>query len=527
MRKTLAITLLYLLSANFMFAQNPLDLEFHRLAVRRFIFSNNIPLSEFVPSEIVSFESMHPALIPSETKACDSAFLPRIEKGNLVIDNKSGNDGCSFFIGGINPYATYDIAIQSLEPDSGSTLETGFELTRLNRQNRVQLFVRTSKKSTGIFLRVIQNGRIEREVQLSDRVPSSSFILRAQMYGNTGGYFIEENGETTYLGHTKVEESFPSELDFRNKEIAANSTFNVFSNLKGESIIKGAKSYLSTGVGQADVRLISYEDLAPFFDEGRLWFTFSCRGLGINQSCQGVMSLDPSVFDPKLEGVIVFDHGDGLLRNDYSSHLFYDRKVGEWRAYACDFGGTANTDGRSGTGLITATSSKDPRKGFSVMKAARIETDKIKGHNEDPCIFYDSQANKWRLLTSVFTDNSIVSGTFESDEWNGVFTPVAEPIEMNSTGTSIQRVGNELYCFMGGNGNIRAHTYPDLKLLGELNLDLQPHWPKPAGRVWASIVPLPEGYPYRYVLLTMDRPNFPGVKGPNWSYGALYYYGAR
>ena len=61
---------------------------------------------------------------------------------------------------------------------------------------------------------------------------------------------------------------------------------------------------------------------------------------------------------------------------------------------------------------------------------------------------------------------------------------------------------------------------------GELDLDLQPHWPKAAGRVWASLVPLPEGYPYRYVLLTMDRPNFPGIIGANWSYGGLYFYGA-
>ena len=25
----------------------------------------------------------------------------------------------------------------------------------------------------------------------------------------------------------------------------------------------------------------------------------------------------------------------------------------------------------------------------------------------------------------------------------------------------------------------------------------------------------------------MDRPNFPGIKGANWSYGALYFYGAN
>lgn len=102
-----------------------------------------------------------------------------------------------------------------------------------------------------------------------------------------------------------------------------------------------------------------------------------------------------------------------------------------------------------------------------------------------------------------------------------------KPIKMNSTGTSIQKIGGKYYAFMGGLGNLRAHSYPDLELLGELNLDLQPHWPEPAKRVWASLVPLPEGYSYRYVLLTMDRPNFPGIKGANWSYGALYFYGAN
>ena len=247
----------------------------------------------------------------------------------------------------------------------------------------------------------------------------------------------------------------------------------------------------------------------------------------IFQSAQGVLSVDPSVFDVRFEGMIVFDHGDGLLRNDYASHLFYDRNTNEWKAYACDFGGTANRELRSGSGLITATSSKDPRRGFSVMKARRIETSNISGHNEDPCIFYDTNAKKWRLLTSVLTNRTIVSGTFESDTWDGKFTSVAKPIKMNSTGTSIQKIGGKYYAFMGGLGNLRAHSYPDLELLGELNLDLQPHWPEPAKRVWASLVPLPEGYSYRYVLLTMDRPNFPGIKGANWSYGALYFYGAN
>lgn len=527
MKKILFPLIISVLMVSNIQAQNPLDLEFHRLAARRFIFSNNIPLSEFVPSEIVSFESMHPAFaICTSGAQCDTTFSPTISEGRLVLTHDSANGEASFYVGAVNPYATYDIDIQSLEADRKGSLETGFELSRLSLMDRVQLFARISGKDRGIYVRVFEGGNIERENILSDYVPDGPFTLRAQLYGNSAGFFVEENGMTTYIGHIKVEDHFTSSLDFRKVDVAANSVFNVYSNLQGKSVISGASSYLSSGVGQADIRVITYEDLTPYIDEGRLWFTFSCRGLGINQSCQGVLSLDPSVFDPRLEGVIVFDHGDGLLRNDYSSHLFYDRNAGEWHAYACDFGGTAYTDGRSGTGLLTAVSSKDPRKGYSVMKASRIGTDKIKGHHEDPCIFFDAGAGRWRLLSSVFTDNNIICGTFESDTWDGPMTPVVEPVEMNATGTSIQKVGDTYYCFMGGHGNLRVHSYPDLKTLGELDLDLQPHWPKPAGRVWASIVPLPEGYPYSYFLLTMDRPNFPDVKGPNWSYGALYFFGA-
>ncbi len=37
---------------------------------------------------------------------------------------------------------------------------------------------------------------------------------------------------------------------------------------------------------------------------------------------------------------------------------------------------------------------------------------------------------------------------------------------------------------------------------------------------------LPDGYLFRYIMLTMNRANFPGMPNPNWTYGALYLYGA-
>jgi hypothetical protein len=164
------------------------------------------------------------------------------------------------------------------------------------------------------------------------------------------------------------------------------------------------------------------------------------------------------------------------------------------------------------------------------MRAALIPNTQLAGRHEDPSIFYDAAAGKWRLLTSTFTQvngkGNITASLHEADTWDGAFTTITPPIGANATGTTLSRIGGTVYALMGGHGNLRAHAYPSLKELGEISMDFQPHWPKPAGRVWAGIVPLPEGYPHRYVLLTMDRANFTGVKPPTWSYGALYLYGA-
>ena len=508
---------------------NPLELEFHRLAVRRFIFSNNINLNEFVPSEIIAFQSMHPSFQVSDknTPQSDSDFQARIEKGILVLGSNDGNKNVSIYMGGVNPYATYEIDIDSVFPTEGaeSTI-VGLELARLGLRDRIQIYASISQQESGIFMRIYKDAKQVRETSFSNEIPQGRFSLKVQLYGRSFAVFVTQHGTTRLLGYVRPHEHFGDVLDFRKQAIAQACTFNLISNQKGQALVSGARSYLSPGMGQADIRMVSYEDMTPCIENGRIWFTFSCRGLDTSQSAQGVFSLNPSVFDIQFEGMIVFDHGDGLLRNDYASHLFFDRNANEWRAWVSDFGGSAYLDRRSETGLVTASSTSDPRRGFSVMKASRVTSNQLEGHNEDPCIFYDKNDNKWKLLTSAFVNNDITSRTYESDTWNGVFKPVASPIAINSTGTSIQQFGGKYYALMGGHGNLRVHSFPDLEQLGELNLSLQPHWPNPAGRIWASVVPLPEGYPYRYILLTMDRANFPNVQDKNWSYGALYLYGS-
>jgi hypothetical protein len=512
---------------------NPLELEFQRLAVRRFIFSQNINLSAFVPSEIVAFESMHPAFAVSEDNkpVCDSTFRPQLKDGMLILDGSSGKSEACFYVGSVNPYATYNLDIKSIQTSGAETAEVGIDLARYGLRDRVQVIVCAGSKN-GIFLRLWKDAKLQKEQQFAKTLPEYPFTLRVQLYGRTLGVFTEKNGVTIYHGHLDETVSgsyhFGDILDFRRIDTSHECSFNVVSNLKEKTVVGGARSLLSIGLGQSELRSVSYEDLTPYMENGRLWFTFTPRGIGGPHPGQGVLSIDPSVFDVRFEGMIVFDFGDGLLRNSAAIHLFYDRNAKEWRAYSCDFGGSRHREGRSESHLFTARSTKDPRRGYSIMKADLITNDRLPGRHEDPCIFYDASVKKWRLLTSSFIHNNIEARMFESDTWDGKFTEIAPAILRNSTGTVIQKIGNQYYCLMGGRDeNLRIHSYPDLKFLGYLNLDLQPHWTKPAGRIWAQVVHLPEGYPYSYVLLTMDRPNFPGITSRTWSYGALYFYGAN
>jgi hypothetical protein len=294
-----------------------------------------------------------------------------------------------------------------------------------------------------------------------------------------------------------------------------------FSIQEGAIAIRKIESALSPGMGLADIRAITYEDGEPLLDQGRLWYTMSIRGRALPHHIQGVFSLNPTVFDLRFEGVILFDRKDGLLRNEVASHIFYDRNEKSWRGLTTGF--SAYADPEENKQLLAVESKNDPRFGFSVMNASPIG---MVGDFEDPHILFDSDAQKWRMFAcqNVKGYKAIM---LESDDWNKNYQRLAGPVKNNSTGTSIQRIGDKRYCFSGSSERkIFVYTYPDLQKTGSIKMDLPP-WDNNSGtRIWPNIVQLPEGYPYRYIALMMDRFNYPGLKEPNWTYGALYlYYG--
>jgi len=493
---------------------SPDKINFIRQGVQRMIFEEkqSIPLASLDPNTSIGLSSMYPVKDYLEEHSDIS-----IHDGKLVIQSKK-DTRTEIWFGGFNPFATYSMNLSSCTGNG----KIGFKFSEAT--NRTQFFIQIEFNNSillDVKLRVIQASEIlvDKSIAVNlDKKESLKGKIILQMLGSGFTLYLQEEGLPKVIGQS----DFNTFVDLRKKEYINSFQSHLFVNLKDDAQvqIKKIEMALTTGIGLADIRAITYENGEPMLDQGRLWYTISIRGRALPHHIQGVFSMNPTVFDLKLEGIIVFDRKDGLLRNEIASHIFYDRKQNLWRGVTTGFSAYANLD-KEKKQLLVIESKRDPRFGFSIMNSTPFG---IVGDIEDPHILYDSEAKKWRMLACE-KHNGYNAVIWESDDWNINYKRFSGPVDHNSTGTSIQKIGDKLYCFSGSSERkIFIYTYPDLKEAGSLRMDLPP-WNETSGtRVWPNIVQLPDGYPFRYVALMMDRFNYPGLKGANWSYGALYLY---
>lgn len=493
---------------------SPDQISFVRKGVKRLIFESDqsIPLARLNPSKIIGLSVMHPITHHNTTSS-----NVNIVKDDLVVESTS-NTQTSIWIGGMNPFATYSMDITSTNGEG----TVGFEFNNSNRTTQFIVSVEfQNEQIIGARLKVINDSKLMINQSIATNLeaiikPKGRLIL--QMLGS--GFVIYHQDEG--LPIAIAQSDFNKYLDLREKKHIHSLQASLYVRLNNAKIhIQKVEAALTTGIGLADIRAITYENGDPFLDQDRLWYTMSIRGRALPHHVQGVFSMNPSIFDVKLEGVILFDRDDGLLRNEIASHIYFDRNEKIWRGLTTGFSAFANPD-KEKKQLLAIESKKDPRFGFSVMKA---EPFGMIGDIEDPHILFDEKAGKWRMLTCENQTSGYKAVVLESDDWNKDYTRIAGPVAHNSTGTSIQKIGDQRFCFSGSSEReIFIYSYPDLKEVGTLKMDLPPWDDSSRTRVWPNVVQLPEGYPFRYVALMMDRFNYPGLKGPHWTYGALYLY---
>lgn len=512
-----ALTLTLIILTLFAQAQiTPDSLKFVRQAAKRMVFDQNqsIQLSTLDPKTIIGLSVMHPVTHYTTTHAKIAT-----EKHDVLHIESKKESQTAIWLGGFNPFATYTLNVVSSDGEG----EVGFEF--LNPDNAERMLVVTQFMDSlivAIKLSVFDtdgNVLADEPIAVADlkeqKISQGEIIL--QMLGSGLVLYAQHEGLPKVIGQA----DFNKYIDLRNKKYIHAFQSRLYTGLKGGSVkIKHAEIALTTGVGLADIRPITYENGEPYIDKGRIWYTMSIRGRALPHHLQGVFSMNPSVFDIKLEGIIIFDREDGLLRNEIASHIFFDRNDNIWRGVTTGFSAFANPE-KEEKQLLIVESKNDPRFGFSIMHAKPFN---VIGDIEDPHILYDEDDKKWRMVACE-NQNGYKAVMLESDNWDKNYKQIAGPVAHNSTGTSLQMIGNKFYCFSGSDDRqIYIYTYPDLKEAGTLKMDLPP-WDEQSGtRTWPNVIQLPEGYPFKYIALMMDRINYPGMQRPNWTYGALYLY---
>lgn len=134
--------------------------------------------------------------------------------------------------------------------------------------------------------------------------------------------------------------------------------------------------------------------------------------------------MNPSVFDLRFEGIIVFDTGDGMWRNELASHLFYDEAAKEWRGWTVGFSAYGNEPQGDQKAVLAVTSTRAPRRGF--RSCAPVRSACPKGSTKDPHGVYDAEAGKWRLLVAEHAGKFRAS-IWESETWDGGYRRLGVP----------------------------------------------------------------------------------------------------
>ncbi len=493
--------------------------EFRLLAARRFVLDNELTMTELRPEAVACPDAQHPMMPLSDVAP---AVCYTNATGVLSAAEKPAEGALT--VSGWLPGAHYSADFESLSPGAAA------ELVWHDAREDVLLRVKAQPGKTVVFEERVGGNPVEAKLENPLSVPMSPFTLSGVVAGPTMLIAVRKDGKVSYLGAV----TFADKPDLRARKFLGAMKFGAGASLpaNGRAVIRRAGMTLTAGVGQADFRIVTDgPGCKPYFENGRIFCTFSARA-GFKY-VKSVASFDPALFDFRMEGVLFTNYGgdDDLLRNDAVNHLFYDRAADGWKA--CGVGwSTASNDlnpkTRRGSGIVAMECTKNPLHGITVLTAHPLA---MEGglKSEDPYFTFDPSTNKWRFATSTFTGKGLRPCLWEADSWDGPYRRIAGPGKFDSTGCQIMAFGGGRYVMTANRQRrLPIYAYPTLDYLGELKLDMPPFGNGSMnGRVFMAFAELPDGYPFRYVMLTMDRKNFPGMPDPNWTYGGMYFYGAN
>lgn len=482
---------------------DPLFLHFKKDYQVRNFYNSSVELNKLDLSQDVLYESLYPKLHLT-SPGCDFKQNGQV----LQISNNTISEQQSYIkIGKLYNYAAIDLDIQSQtnKYGTGSVLLSLFK----DKANRI-IISQNGIDADNITLQIVKNGESVNTETLSEEGIKPPNTVRVHLIGKFLNVLLVKDEEWTVLGSFDISKHF----EFRDKSVLEKFSVMVGARLgRGESItISKVEQYLTCGTAQADPRVLHFEDGAPIIEGNKIWVAMTSRGYG-TQLYQGIYSYDLVKKEWLISGTLVFNKGDGLIRQWAASDVFYDRQSKTWKIFTVSH--------RDDHMLYSGTTKKDPRFGLTEISCSKVNYASV-GNEEDPLVIWDSKAGKWRMAVCQANKGGYQTVLMEADEWNGEWKKIAVYEPTSCTGPLIQKIGAKRYVFIGRGKTpcpLEVLTYPGLKKIGELNLSEHP-----VGKnIWPAIIPVTKETGTAYYLLTFDRDSWTGPR----TYGNIHWYKAE
>lgn len=480
----------------------PMQLNFSKDYQIRNYFSSAILLNKLDLSTHVANNDTYPRI--------DLAgALTFSQTGQVLTISNTGTTRAESYLkmGKLYHYAAIDMDIAS-QTNTSYTANAVLSLYK-DANNRIVIVQRDNDAGTKTYtLEVFKNGSSVFNTVISSAGIAASYTLRVHVTGRYLNFFRVKDGVPGFFSSVDVGSYF----DLRDDNVIKDFSVCLGARLDPSESVGFSKleQYLSSGTGQADPRVLHYEDGAPIIVDNKIWLAMTTRGYDpIPASHQGVYSYDLTTHEWQLTGDMSFDNGDGFKRPWHATDIFFDRRDHKWKFFTTSHG----DDHKIYYGICN----KDPRFGISEV-AATVLNNRI-GQGEDPSVIYDAAAGKWRLAMCQSVTGGFNTVLLESENWNGPYKQIALNSDISSTGILIQKVGGNYYVFQGrGNGNYEILSYPGL-----VKLDVVKASPLLTDRnIWPVIIPITDTVGTTYHFLTFDREQVTGT----YSYGNIHWYHA-
>lgn len=495
------IILIFLGINSFAQTLDPLSLHFKKDYQVRNFYNSAVLLSKLDLSQDVLNESLYPK-IHLTSPGCEFKQTGQA----LEIFNNSETIQQSYInLGKLYNYAAIDMDIKS-QTHKSYTANALLSFYK-DKDNRFVISQRdVDAENKKITLEIFKNGSSVLNQTLSEEGVATPNTLRVHLAGKYLNVLIVKNEEWKVLGSFDASEHF----ELRDKAILETFSLLVGARLgSGESIsISKVEQYLTTGTAQADPKVLHYENGAPIIEGNKIWVAMTTRAYD-TQLYQGIYRYDLETKEWLITGTMVFNKGDGLIRQWSASDVFFDRNDDTWKIFTVSH--------RDDHMLYSGESIIDPRFGLVEISCSKVKYASV-GNEEDPSVIYDSEAGKWRMAVCK-AKKGYQTILMEADTWNGNWSQIGVYTPTSSTGVLIQIIGGQRYVFIGRGDTpcpMEVLSYPGMEKIGELNLSEHP-----VGKnVWPAIIPVTSETGTAYYLLTFDRDAWTGPR----TYGNIHWY---